>query len=47
LDDTYTEEDKVKGYESNQVENVHPQHILEDEMKTMLDNHGYVFSEDR
>jgi hypothetical protein len=25
-DDTYEEEEKVKGYESNQLENVHLQH---------------------
>jgi hypothetical protein len=46
LDATCKEEEKVKGYESNQLENVHLQHILEDEMETMLDNNGFVFSED-
>jgi hypothetical protein len=43
LDDTYNEENKVKGYESNQIENEHLQHISEDKMKTMLDNHRTFF----
>ena len=46
LDDTYTEEEVVLGYENSQRENRNLQLIIEEEMERMLDNNGYVFSDD-
>jgi hypothetical protein len=47
LDDAYTQDEVIVGYESNKLENLHLQHILEEEMERMLDDNGFAFSEDR
>jgi hypothetical protein len=46
LDDTYDEEEKVVGYEGNQLENKHLQYIMEEEMERILDDNNFVFSDD-
>jgi hypothetical protein len=43
LDDAYTPEEVITGYETNQLENLHLQNILEEEMERMLDDNGFVF----
>jgi hypothetical protein len=46
LDDGYTQEECIAGYESNKLENMHLRNILEEEMERMMDDNGFVFSED-
>jgi hypothetical protein len=46
LDDTYTQDEVIEGYESNKIENLHLKNIMEEEMERMLDKNGFVFSKD-
>jgi hypothetical protein len=46
-DDIYNKEEVVAGYEDTQLQNIHMQLILEEEMEWMLDNNGFVFSDNR
>jgi len=46
MDATYTNTEVVPGYESDQIDNQRILHILEEEMEMMLENNGYVFSDD-
>jgi hypothetical protein len=43
LDDGYTREEVIVGYETAQLVNLHLQNILEEEMERMLDNNVFVF----
>jgi hypothetical protein len=46
LDDTYREEESINGYETNQLENDNLQLVMREEIEKMLDDNGFIFSED-
>ena len=47
IDNMYTRDTVVAGYKAERIENPFLQYILEEEMEEKLDDHGYLFSDDR
>jgi hypothetical protein len=46
LDDTYTLEEVVAGYKTTKLDNIHFKNFLEEETERLLDDNGFVFSDD-
>jgi hypothetical protein len=46
LDDTYTLEEVVAGYKTTKLVNIHFKNFLEEETERLLDDNGFVFSDD-